>query len=63
MKIKEEKIKFPLEIKGDLQLPEFEINDPFQCNFVIKERIDRSVNEVVPVKRKKIKKGSSSELL
>ena len=53
------KYKFPVEIKGDLELPDLEIEDNFN-NGVIKEKISSIVEEVKKINRKKCQ---SSQLM
>jgi hypothetical protein len=46
------KFKFPVDIKGDLELPDFDISDNFSTE-VIKNKIDSEVKEVSKNKKKK----------
>lgn len=53
------KIKFPLEIKGELELPELDLSENFESQ-VVKKKISSEITEVVPVKKKKKKCQSNS---
>lgn len=55
------KIKFPVEIKGDLDLPELEISGNFESQEV-KKKISSEITEVISVKNKK-KKCQSNNLM
>jgi len=46
------KFKFPVEIKGELELPELNIEDNFNTN-VIKAKISSIVEEVKKINKKK----------
>jgi hypothetical protein len=53
------KIKFPLEIKGELELPELDLSENFESQ-VVKKKISSEITEVVSVKKKKKKCQSNS---
>lgn len=55
------KIKFPLDIKGDLELPEFDLSQTFNTSDV-KKKISSEIKEVITVKNKK-KKCQSNKLI
>lgn len=46
------KFKFPVQIKGDLDLPELEIKETFS-DIKLKEKISQEVNEVTKNKKRK----------
>jgi hypothetical protein len=51
------KIKFPIEIKGDLELPEFDLSENFSIPR-IKNKISSEVEEVTKNKKKKCQSNS-----
>ena len=53
------KFKFPVDIKGPLDLPDFDISDNFSAE-VVKNKIDSEVKEVSVIKNKKSKCQSNS---
>ena len=53
------KIKFPVEIKGELELPELDLSENFESQ-VVKRKISSEITEVVSVKNKKKKCQSNS---
>lgn len=55
------KFKFPLNIKGDLMLPDFDLSTNFQSPD-IKNKISSEVKEIEPTKRKK-QKCQSNKLI
>lgn len=55
------KIKFPLEIKGDLELPDLDLSQTYSSSN-IKPKISSEVKEVIIVKNKK-KKCQSNRLI
>jgi hypothetical protein len=55
------KIKFPLDIKGDLELPEMDLSSVFN-SFQVKEKISSEIKEVILVKNKK-RKCQSNKLM
>ena len=55
------KIKFPLEIKGDLELPDLDLSQTYSSSNV-KPKISSEVKEVIIVKNKK-KKCQSNRLI
>ncbi len=55
------KIKFPLEIKGDLELPDLDLSQTYSSSS-IKPKISSEVKEVIIVKNKK-KKCQSNRLI
>ena len=63
MKAKENngKIKFPLDIKGDLNLPDLDLSETFSSS-QIKKKINSEIKEVITVKNKK-KKCQSNRLI
>lgn len=52
MKSKEQKYKFPVDIKGDLELPDLEIKETFS-DIKLKKKISQEVNEVTKNKKRK----------
>ena len=46
------KFKFPVDIKGDLDVPDFDISDNFSTE-IIKNKIDSEVQEITKNKKKK----------
>lgn len=46
------KFKFPVDIKGDLQLPDFDLSNNFSTD-IIKNKIDCEVKEILKNKKKK----------
>jgi hypothetical protein len=55
------KIKFPLEIKGDLELPDLDLSQTYSSSN-IKPKISSEVKEVTIIKNKK-KKCQSNKLI
>lgn len=47
-----EKYKFPVDIKGELELPEFNLDDNFTVP-ILKNKISAKVEEVQKIKKKK----------
>jgi len=52
MKKNNGKIKFPIEIKGDSEFPEFDVSENFSVNEV-KKKISSEVKEISKTKKKK----------
>lgn len=46
------KFKFPVEIKGEIDLPDFDISENFS-NTVVKDKITSEVKEITKIKKKK----------
>ena len=46
------KFKFPVEIKGEIDLPDFNLSENFS-NSVVKDKIDSEVKEISKIKKKK----------
>lgn len=57
MKKNSEKIKFPIEIKGDIEFPELEISNNFSVSD-IKKKISSEVKEIKTNKKKKCQSNS-----
>ena len=57
MKKNNNKIKFPIEIKGDLSLPEFEVSENFSITEV-KKKISSEVKEIKNNRKKKCQSNS-----
>jgi hypothetical protein len=53
------KIKFPLEINSELELPELDLSKNFESQ-IVKKKISSEVTEVVSEKKKKKKCQSNS---
>ena len=53
------KIKFPLEIKSELELPELDLSKNFESQ-IVKKKISSEITEVVSEKKKKKKCQSNS---
>jgi hypothetical protein len=51
------KYKFPVDIKGDLELPDFDISENFSVK-VVKNKIDVVVNEIQKNNKKKCQSSS-----
>jgi len=51
------KIKFPIDIKGDLELPEFDVSENFSIP-KLKNKISSEVKEVTKNKKKKCQSNS-----
>ena len=51
------KFKFPVDIKGDLDVPDFDISDNFSTE-IIKNKIDSEVKEISKNKKKKCQSNS-----
>ncbi len=56
-KVNDGKFKFPVEIKGEIELPDFDISENFS-NSVVKDKIDSEVKEVGKIKKKKCQSNS-----
>jgi hypothetical protein len=46
------KFKFPVEIKGEIDLPDFDISENFS-NTIVKDKITSEVKEITKTKKKK----------
>jgi hypothetical protein len=46
------KFKFPVEIKGEIELPDFDISENFS-NTKVKDKITSEVKEITKIKKKK----------
>jgi hypothetical protein len=51
------KIKFPIDIKGDIELPEFDVSENFSIP-VVKSKISSEVEEVPKNKKNKCQSNS-----
>ena len=51
------KIKFPIDIKGDLEIPDFDVSENFSIP-KLKSKISSEVNEVLKNKNKKCQSNS-----
>lgn len=57
MKKNNNKIKFPIDIKGDLELPEFDVSENFSIP-KLKNKISSEVKEVTKNKKNKCQSNS-----
>ena len=55
------KYKFPVDIKGDFELPDFDLSSNYE-NSNVKNKISSEIKEVITVKNKK-KKCQSNKLI
>ena len=51
-KVNNGKFKFPVKIKGELELPELNISENFS-NSIVKDKIDSEVKEICKINKKK----------
>lgn len=57
MKKNNGKIKYPIEIKGEIELPESDISENFSI-LEVKKRISSEVKEISKIKKKKCQSNS-----
>ena len=51
-KVNNGKFKFPVEIKGQMELPDLDVSENFS-NSVVKDKINSEVKEICKIKKKK----------
>jgi hypothetical protein len=56
-KVNNGKFKFPVEIKGEIELPDLDISENFS-NSVVKDKIDSKVKEICKIKKKKCRSNN-----